>query len=53
MPDEEIYPELIPMVNMCEDEYEQRYGAVMFGFIMGGQQISQKKCCCCTGQFRQ
>ncbi len=42
MPDEEIYPELIPMMNMCEDEYEQRYGAVMFGFIMGGSRYLRR-----------
>ena len=42
MPDEEIYPELIPMMNMCEDEYEKRYGAVMFGFIMGGSRYLRR-----------
>jgi epoxyqueuosine reductase len=42
MPDEEIYPDLIPMMNMGEDEYEQRYGAVMFGFIMGGSRYLRR-----------
>jgi len=37
LPDDVIYPKLIPMMNMTEDEYEERYGSQMFGFIMGGR----------------
>jgi len=42
MPDDVIYPELIPLMNMSEDEYEQRYGAQMFGFIMGGSRYLRR-----------
>ena len=42
LPDDMIYPELIPLVNMDEDEYESRYGAQMFGFIMGGSRYLRR-----------
>jgi len=37
LPDDMIYPKLIPLMNITEDEYEKRYGSQMFGFIMGGR----------------
>ena len=37
LPEETIYPELIPMMNLSDEEYEQKYGSNMFGFIMGGR----------------
>lgn len=42
LPDEVIYPELIPMMNMNEDEYEKKYGSQMFGFIMGGRRYLRR-----------
>ncbi len=42
LPDDVIYPELIPMMNMSEEEYEQRYGEQMFGFIMGGSRYLRR-----------
>lgn len=42
MPDDAIYPELIPLMNMSEDDYDQRYGAQMFGFIMGGSRFLRR-----------
>jgi epoxyqueuosine reductase len=42
LPDDMIYPELIPLMNMSEDEYEQKYGAQMFGFIMGGRRYLRR-----------
>jgi len=36
LPDDMIYPKLIPIMNITEDEYEARYGSQMFGYIMGG-----------------
>ena len=42
MPDEVIYPELIPMMNMNEDEYEKNYGSQMFGFIIGGRRYLRR-----------
>jgi len=37
LPDDVIYPRLIPIMNMTEEEYEEAYGAQMFGFIIGGR----------------
>lgn len=42
LPDEMIYPELIPMMNISEDEYENKYGSQMFGFIMGGRRYLRR-----------
>jgi len=42
LPDEMIYPKLIPMMNMNEDEYERKYGSQMFGFIMGGRRYLRR-----------
>lgn len=42
LPDEMIYPELIPMMNMDEGEYEKRYDSQMFGFIMGGRRYLRR-----------
>jgi len=42
LPDEVIYPELIPMMNLSEEEYEQTYGSNMFGFIMGGRRYLRR-----------
>jgi epoxyqueuosine reductase len=42
LPDEDVYPELMPLVNISEDEYERRYGAQMFGFIMGGSRYLRR-----------
>jgi epoxyqueuosine reductase len=42
LPDEMIYPELIPMMNMGENEYEEKYGSKMFGFIMGGRRYLRR-----------
>jgi epoxyqueuosine reductase len=42
LPDEMIYPELIPMMNMDEDEYEKKYASQMFGFIMGGRRYLRR-----------
>jgi epoxyqueuosine reductase len=42
LPDETIYPELIPMMNVSEEEYETKYGATMFGFIMGGRKYLRR-----------
>jgi epoxyqueuosine reductase len=42
LPDEVIYPELIPMMNMNEDEYEGKYESKMFGFIMGGRRYLRR-----------
>jgi len=42
MPDDEIYPELIPLMNISEETYDQRFGAQMFGFIMGGSRYLRR-----------
>jgi epoxyqueuosine reductase len=42
LPDETIYPELIPMMNLSEEEYETKYGSNMFGFIMGGRRYLRR-----------
>lgn len=42
LPDEMVYPEIIPMMNMGEDEYERRYGSQMFDFIMGGRKYLRR-----------
>ncbi len=42
LPADTIYPELIPLMNMSEEEYDQRYGALMFGFIMGGSRYMRR-----------
>jgi epoxyqueuosine reductase len=42
LPDETIYPELIPMMNVSEEEYETKYGSTMFGFIMGGRRYLRR-----------
>ena len=42
LPDEMIYPELIPLMNIGEDEYEQKYESQMFGFIMGGRRYLRR-----------
>ena len=42
LPDETIYPELIPMMNLSEEEYETKYGSTMFGFIMGGRRYLRR-----------
>ncbi len=42
LPDEVIYPELIPLMNMGEDEYEAKYGSKMFGFIMAGRRYFRR-----------
>ena len=42
LPDETIYPELIPMMNLSEEEYGKKYGANMFGFIMGGRRYLRR-----------
>ncbi len=34
-PDSVVYPELIPLMNLGEEEYEKKYGAKMLGFFMG------------------
>ena len=42
LPDETIYPALIPMMNLSEEEYDIKYGANMFGFIMGGRRYLRR-----------
>jgi epoxyqueuosine reductase len=42
LPDDIIYPELIPMMNIDKDEYEQRYGSQMFGMIIGGRKFLRR-----------
>ena len=42
LPDETIYPELIPMMNLSEEEYERNYGSNMFGFIIGGRRYLRR-----------
>jgi epoxyqueuosine reductase len=42
LPDEMIYPELIPLMNISEDEYERKYESQMFGFIMGGRRYLRR-----------
>ncbi len=42
LPDDVIYPHLIPLMNMTDDEYEEKYGAKMFGFIIGGRQYLRR-----------
>jgi len=52
LPDEMIYPELIPMMNMEKDEYEGKYGAQMFGFIMGGRRYLRRNIAVALGNSR-
>jgi epoxyqueuosine reductase len=47
--DDIIYPEIIPMVNMEEEEYQKRYGAQMFEFIMGGRRYVRRNCAVALG----
>jgi epoxyqueuosine reductase len=42
LPDEIIYPELIPLMNLDDGEYEKRYGSKMFGLIMGGRRYLRR-----------
>ena len=42
LPPDVIYPELIPLMNMSEAEYDKRYGELMFGFIMGGSRYLRR-----------
>lgn len=42
LPDETIYPELIPLMNISEEEYTSRYDSKMFGFIMGGRKYLRR-----------
>ena len=42
MPDDVIYPELIPLLNISEEEYEKKYGAKFFDFIMGGRRYLRR-----------
>lgn len=49
LPDDMIYPELIPMMNMVEGEYERKYGSQMFGFIMGGRRYLRRNCAIALG----
>ncbi len=37
LPDEEIYPHLIPLLNISQEEYDEKFGAKMFGLIIGGR----------------
>jgi epoxyqueuosine reductase len=52
MPDDDAYPELIPLMNISEDEYEERYGAQMFGFIMGGSRYLRRNVAVALGNAR-
>jgi epoxyqueuosine reductase len=47
--DDIIYPEIIPMLNMEEKEYEKRYSAQMFDFIMGGRRYLRRNCAVALG----
>lgn len=49
LPDEIIYPEIIPMVNIGEEEYEKKYGSQMFDFIMGGRRYLRRNCAVALG----
>ena len=42
LPDDMIYPELAPLMNISEDEYEEKYGSNMFGMIMGGRRYLRR-----------
>ena len=42
LPDDMIYPELAPLMNISEDEYEEKYGSNMFGLIMGGRKYLRR-----------
>lgn len=42
LPDELIYPELIPLMNLSEEAYEEKFGSNMFGFIMGGRRYLRR-----------
>ena len=42
LPDDVIYPRLIPLMNIPEDDYEARYGSQFFGFIIGGRRYLRR-----------
>ncbi|RMF97780.1 MAG: hypothetical protein D6734_01385 [Candidatus Schekmanbacteria bacterium] len=42
LPDEEIYPYLIPLLNISQEEYDKKYGDKMFGLIIGGRRYLRR-----------
>lgn len=52
MPDEVIYPELIPSLNISEEEYQQKYGIKFFDFIMGGRRYFRRNVAVALGNSK-
>ncbi len=52
MPDEVIYPELIPSLNISEEEYQQKYGIKFFDFIMGGRRYFRRNVAIALGNSK-
>ena len=42
LPDDVVCPELIPLMNMSEKVFEDRFSSQMFGFIIGGSRYLRR-----------
>ena len=52
MPDEVIYPELIPSLNITEEKYQEKYGVKFFDFIMGGRRYFRRNVAVALGNSK-
>lgn len=53
LPDDEIYPRLLPLLNISQEEYDEKYGAKMFGLIMGDRRYLRRNIAVALGNANE